>query len=337
MTDKQVKSLVDLARLAGVTPGTVSRALSGTGLIGAATRERIKKLAAEHNYRPNLTARNLRTRKAGAIGVILPLGHETGQHVSDPFFMTMLGHLADALSERGLDLLLSRVIPANDEWLSDITGSGRVDGVLVIGQSDQGHVLDAVAADYKPMVVWGARIDGARYCSVGSDNRRGGRIAAEHLIASGCRRIAFFGDPGAPEFGQRLEGCEAAVKAAGLSPTEPVLPVHLTQETAHAAIADYLAKGEPPDGIVTASDIIAMSAIRALDERGIAVPERVSVVGYDDVFVAAHTSPPLTTVRQDLEKGAALMVDLLFKRIAGEETGSVELAPELVVRGSTRG
>jgi DNA-binding LacI/PurR family transcriptional regulator len=333
----QIKSLADLARLAGVTPGTVSRALSGTGLIGAATRERIRALADEHDYRPNVLARNLRTRRTGSIGVVLPLGHETGQHVSDPFFMTLLGHLADVLTERGYDLLLSRVIPANDRWLSNLTRSGRMDGVIVVGQSNQAHVLDAVAAKYAPMIVWGARLEGAVHCSVGTDNRKGGELAANHLIDTGCRRIAFFGDPSVPEFAQRLEGCERAVKAAGLSPTEPVLPVHLTPETAHAAIKDYLAQGDPPDGIVTASDIIAMNAMRALGECGVAVPGRVSVVGYDDISIAAHTAPPLTTVRQDLEKGAALMVDMLFRRIAGEATESVELEPELIVRGSTRG
>ncbi len=337
MSEKlQVRSLADLAKLAGVTPGTVSRALSGTGLIGAATRERIRKLAEEHDYRPNILARNLRTRRTGAIGVILPLGHETGQHISDPFFMTLLGHLADALTERGHDLLLSRVIPADDQWLDRLVRSGRVDGVIVIGQSDQTHVLDKVAETYRPMVVWGARIDGAKHCSVGSDNRAGGSMAAQHLIRSGCTRIAFFGDPGVPEFAQRLEGVEWAVKAAGLSPAEPVLPVHLTPETAYEAISDYLGKGHPAQGIVAASDIIAMSATRALHAHGFDVPGQVSVTGFDDISIAAHTNPPLTTVRQDFERGAMLLADLLFKRIAGEDTASVELTPELIVRESTR-
>jgi DNA-binding LacI/PurR family transcriptional regulator len=338
MTEKpQIRSLADLAKLAGVTPGTVSRALSGTGLIGAATRERIRKLAEEHDYRPNILARNLRTRRTGAIGVILPLGHEKGQHVSDPFFMTLLGHLADALTERGYDLLLSRVIPADDQWLDRLVRSGRVDGVIVIGQSDQTHVLEKVAATYRPMVVWGARNTGAKHCTVGSDNRAGGAMAAQHLIATGCKRIVFFGDPGVPEFAQRLEGVERAVKAAGLSSAEPVLPVHLTPETAYGAICDYLAKGNPADGIVTASDIIAMNAIRALHEHGYDVPGKVAVTGFDDISIAAHTTPPLTTIRQDLERGAALLAELLLKRIGGEETTSVELAPELIVRGSTRG
>ena len=336
MAGEKVNSLVELARLAGVSPGTVSRALSDTGMISKATRERIKALALEHDFRPNPLARNLRTKRTGAIGVVLPLGHEANQHVSDPFFMTILGLLADQLTERGYDLLLSRVIPHNDRWLSDIIDSGRVDGVLVIGQSNQAHVLDSVAARYRPMVVWGANMDDHRHCTVGSDNVMGGRIAARHLVDAGCKKISFLGDAAAPEFGQRLAGVQATLAAAGVAPAI-ALPVHLTADTAHEIILAYLAGDKIPDGIIAASDIIAMSALRALSERGIAVPEKVQVVGYDDIFVAEHTSPPLTTVRQNLVMGAQLMVDMLFKRMAGEETASVSMPPELIIRGSTRG
>ena len=336
MSGEKVNSLVDLARIAGVSPGTVSRALSDTGMISQATRARIKALAREHDFRPNPLARNLRTKRTGAIGVVLPLGHEANQHVSDPFFMTLLGHLADRLTDRGYDLLLSRVIPHNDRWLSDIIDSGRVDGVLVIGQSNQAHVLDTVAARYRPMVVWGAGMSGHTHCTVGSDNVMGGRIAARRLVDTGCRKITFLGDASAPEFGQRLDGVQTVLAASGIAPAT-ALPVHLTPETAHEIILAYLLGDDIPDGIIAASDIIAMSALRALSERGIAVPEQVQVVGYDDIFVAEHTTPPLTTIRQNLALGAELMVDMLFKRLAGEETASVAMPPELIVRGSTRG
>jgi DNA-binding LacI/PurR family transcriptional regulator len=186
------------------------------------------------------------------------------------------------------------------------------------------------------MVVWGAKIPNAQHCSVGSNNALGGALAANHLIAVGCTKIAFFGDPKAPEFGQRLAGCEQAVQAAGLAPAAPILPVHLTAASAQATIGAYLQAGPVPDGIVCASDIIAMSAMRALAERGIKVPEEVCVVGYDDVSIAAQTTPPLTTIRQDIEQGAKAMVDLLFKRMAGIQTESVEFNPQLICRRSTR-
>jgi DNA-binding LacI/PurR family transcriptional regulator len=282
-----------------------------------------------------LMARNLRIQKTGAIGVVIPLGHETGQHISDPFFMTLLGHLADGLTERGYDLILSRVIPTDGDWLNQIVDSGRVDGVIVIGQSDQSAALDHVAARYLPLVVWGGHSPGQVHCSVGSDNKLGGDLATTHLIERGCKRIAFFGDPRAVEIAQRLEGCQAAMARAGLADAL-VLPAHLDPESAHPDITAFLdSAGERPQGIVAASDVIAMSALRALSERGLSVPGDVRIMGYDDLALASHTVPRLSTVRQDLATGAAHLIDLLLRRIAGETTDSVVMTPTLVVRRSS--
>jgi DNA-binding LacI/PurR family transcriptional regulator len=336
--DKQgrVRNITDLARLAGVSPGTVSRALADSQLIAKKTRERIQELAREHDFRPNVMARNLRIKRAGAIGVLIPLGHETGQHISDPFFITMLGHLADALTERGHDLLLSRVIPKDPDWLNRVVDSGRVDGVILIGQSDQIDVIEKVADRYLPLVAWGANLAGKAHCTVGSDNRKGGELATRHLIERGCRNFAFFGDPVAPEISERLEGCRTALAMAGMQESLSILPAHLTAETAHPAISQWLDDTRSiPNGIIAASDVIAMSALRALAEHGVAVPGEVHVVGYDDLPFANQTVPTLTTVRQDLSAGAAHLVDLLFRRIGGEATDSVVLEPELVVRQSS--
>lgn len=332
----RVRNITDLAKLAGVSPGMVSRALADSQLIAKKTRDKIQQMAREHDFRPNVMARNLRIKRAGAIGVLIPLGHETGQHISDPFFMTLLGHLADALTERGHDLLLSRVIPTDPGWLSRVVDSGRVDGVILIGQSDQLAVIDSVAARYLPMVAWGANLPGQVHCSVGSDNRKGGELATRHLIERGCQNFAFFGDPVAPEIAERLAGCRTALDEAGLGNNLTILPAHLTAETAHPAISKWLVETKAiPNGIIAASDVIAMSALRALSEHGVSVPGEVHVVGYDDLAFANQTVPPLSTIKQDLSAGAAHMVDLLFKRIAGENTESVVLEPELVVRQSS--
>ena len=327
--------LAEIAAEAGVSISTVSRALAGNSMIGLATRERIGAIAARQGYQINQAARSLRLKRTGAIGLVLPLGHERGQHLSDPFFNAMMGFLADAIVGREHDLLLSRIIPHDAGWLDRLIGSGRVDGVLVIGQSDQSTVLDAVAARYRPLVVWGAHDSGHVHCTVGTDNVAGGRLAAEHLIAGGCRRLAFLGNPSAPELGQRWNGVSAACETAGLEPPQ-LLPVHLTIDEAYAMIAECLRGPSIPDGIVGASDVVAMAAIRALGERSLRVPEDVSVVGYDDVALAAHTAPPLTTIRQPIEQGAMLMVDILFRRLAGEDAESVVLPPKLVVRGTTK-
>ncbi len=332
---ERIRNIAELAHLAGVSPGTVSRALSDSGMISAKTRERIKALAREYDFRPSAMARNLRIQRTGAIGVVIPLGHETGQHISDPFFMTMLGLLADALTERGYDLVLSRVIPAGDEWLDRIVDAGRVDGVIVIGQSDQSAALDRVAARYRPLVVWGGYVPGQVHCSVGSDNRLGGELATRHLIAQGCRRIAFFGDDRALEIAQRLEGCRAAMTAAGIGDQLTVFPAQLVAETTQPDIAEYLGEhAARPQGIVAASDVVAMRALRALAEFGIAVPDDVRVMGFDDLAIAEHMVPRLSTVRQDLDSGARHLIDALFRRMAGEATDSVVMAPEIVIRMS---
>ena len=332
----RVRNITDLAKLAGVSAGTVSRALADSPLIARKTRERIQSLAREHDFRPNIMARNLRAKRAGAIGVLIPLGHETAQHISDPFFMALLGQLADVLTERGHDLLLSRVIPANPDWLANVVTSGRVDGVILIGQSDQSAVIDKVAGRYLPLVAWGANLAGQAHCSVGTDNRKGGELATRHLIERGARRFAFFGDPIAPEIAERLAGVRSALDAAGLGDVLTMVPAHLTAETAHPAISAWLSEvDDVPDGIIAASDVIALSALRALAEHGYSVPGDVRVIGYDDLPLANQTMPPLTTIRQDLVVGAAHLVDLLFRRIGGEAAASVVIEPQLVVRGST--
>ena len=331
---RRVRTIADLARLAGVSAGTVSRALADKTLVNPETRQRIQSLAREHGFRPNQMASNLRTQRTGVISIIIPLGHDRHQHISDPFFMTMLGHLADRLTESGYQLMLTRVVPDDGDWLDRIVQSGMSDGAILIGQSDQFDVIEHVARDYRPLVVWGEHRAGQRQCSVGSDNFGGGRLAAQHLIDSGRRRIIFMGDAGPPEIGARFKGAQAAIKAAGL-PSLPALDTRLAADVMAVDIARHLDALDPAvDGIIAASDMIAINTVRALADRGITVPDRVAVIGYDDLPLAAQTVPSLTTVRQDLASGTQAMVDALFARMRGEDAVSTVLKPTLVVRDS---
>ena len=332
---RRVRNIAELAQIAGVSAGTVSRALAGKSLVNAATRDRIQALAREYDFRPNQMARRLRTQRTGVIGVVVPLGHERRQHLSDPFFMTMLGHLADGLTENGYDLMLSRVIPDTDDWIERITDSGMLDGVLLIGQSDQRATIERNAAHYRPLVVWGRYEPGQTHCVVGTDNHAGGALAARHLVERGARRIAFMGDPHAPEIRQRLEGFQAALAESGRGDTITLLPTHLAADLLEAEIAEHFAGNVAPfDGIFAASDVIAMSALRVLADRGVAVPDTTRVIGFDDLSIAMQTVPRLTTIRQDIARGAAAMIDMIFKRLNGEDTVSLVMPPELVVRDS---
>ena len=212
-------------------------------------------------------------------------------------------------------------------------GARMVDGVLVIGQSDQFARIEEVAGRYRPMVVWGNHQEGQRHCVVGSDNRLGGRQAAERLIAQGARRLAFLGDPTATEFAARYTGAKLVADAHDVPMI--TLPTHLAPDRMAKEVASHIDQHAGQiDGIFAATDILAMVCLAELAGRQIAVPDDIRVVGFDDLPLAEQTAPPLTTVRQDIRAGAFGMVDLLLRRLAGEETESLVMQPELVVRQS---
>lgn len=325
----------ELAKLAGVSASTVSRALAGNPVINQQTRDKVVKLARELGFQPNLQARNLRMRRTEAIGVVLPLGHQADQHLTDPFFLTLIGYLADELSQRGYDMLLKKIVPHNDHWLRQLAESGRVDGIIVIGQSDQEAELALVASSYKPMVVWGASLPGQAYVTVGSDNVAGGALATRHLIGLGRRHLIFLGASSAPELAQREAGFRLACDEAGLGSSAHSLQVGLVAEHAYLELLEIIDREPGVDGIVAASDVIAIAAIRALKARERNVPQDVAIVGYDDIPLARHIVPSLTTIRQDLALGAHVMIAKLIGLIAGEPQSSTVMEPDLVIRQSS--
>jgi DNA-binding LacI/PurR family transcriptional regulator len=325
----------DIARLAGVHTSTVSRALAGSPLVETSVRERILKIARNNGYTPNWTARSLRLRRTQNIGVAIPLGHEVTQTLTDPFFIQMLGHLADEITQRGYGIVLQKVLPPMEDWLSNMIAAKRSDGIIVIGQSTEHRVLESVAKDYLPLVVWGGQIDHQTYCTVGSDNVGGARLATEHLLKLGRRRIVFLGDTKVPEMRLRYRGYVQALENASKGAVEKRnIPTHMTADRAFEAVREALGRQNKFDAIVAATDVIAISAIRAVTSAGLKVPNDISIVGYDDIAIAPHATPPLTTVRQDIERGAKYMVDLLFRRMEGEATESVNMATELIIRES---
>jgi DNA-binding LacI/PurR family transcriptional regulator len=163
-------------------------------------------------------------------------------------------------------------------------------------------------------------------------------MATEHLLASGRRRIVFVGDASIPEIRLRCDGYKVALKRAPRGSAAPhVIKAHMTPAAAHEAMRRFIESGAKFDAVFAATDIIAISSMRAIAASGLAVPRDVAIVGFDDIAMAAHVHPSLTTVRQDLARGATLLVDLLLRRAAGEETQSVVLPGELVVRESSGG
>lgn len=326
--------MADLARLAGVHVSTVSRALGDSPLVEQGMRERILGLAREHGYVANAAARNLRAGRTTTLSVAIPLAHERDQVLTDPFFASMLSHLADAITRRGYGMHLQKVLPPMQGWLQRIVAERRSDGIIVIGQSTEHETLQQAARTATPFVVWGGQLPGQSYCAVGTDNVQGGRLATQHLLSLGRRHILFLGDPAIPEIRLRCDGYEQALAQGPAGTAATIVKAHMTPEAASAEMQAWLKNGKPFDAVVAATDLIAISALRVLAAGGLRVPDDVAVVGFDGLDVGAHVHPALTTIQQDLAQGAELLVDLLLKRIAGIEVASVAMPGTLIVRES---
>jgi DNA-binding LacI/PurR family transcriptional regulator len=327
--------MADIARIAGVSKATVSRALNHSALVNEETRKRILALAAKFNYTINIGAQNLRRGQNRTVGVVVPFDSEARQHLTDPFFLSVLGALADALAERGLDMLLSRVAAEQIDCAAQPFDTGRVIGIILIGQWRQHEQLNALAARHVPIVVWGAQLPQQLYTTVGGDNVSGGMLATGHLIGHGRRRIAFFGDINVPEVAQRYRGYCNALAGAGL-PVDPQLRVSVpfVPEGGAQAVHEMARRSVAYDAIFACSDLLAMTAINALRGMGRDVPRDLGVVGYDDIALANYYHPPLTTVRQPIRAAGEALVAALLELIEGRPAPSSQLPTELIVRAT---
>lgn len=328
-------TMADIARMAGVSESTVSRALAGSNRVAADTRQRIMELASAARYTVNESARSLRLGRTRTVEVLIPIEADNPQHISDPFFLDLLGAIADALTEKGFDLLLSKTPPWGSAPRANSLVSGRADGLIIIGQGKRLRELRDLARAHAQIVVWGAALPGEDYSVIGGDNYEGGRLACAHLIGQGRRRIAFMGDCTLPEIRLRHQGYRDAMRAAGLEADSAlVVPAKFDRESAFAAGQALMARAPDVDGVVASSDVIAMGVISALAQAGRRTPQDVGVVGYDDIYSAAWFNPALTTISQSIGQGGEALVEALFARMNGAPAANVLLPARLIVRAS---
>lgn len=333
-------SMSDIAREAGVSESTVSRALANNPLIAEKTRKRVQDIARAMNYKINESARSLRLKRSHTVSVVINASEGSGQSFSDPFMIDLIGSIADELSRHQYDLLFSSSLVDKKDWHDYLLGSRRADGVIVIGQGTDDTPLRELQQHGDPIVVWGNKQDDTPYCTVGSNNFDGGKVATQHLILLGRKEILFLGDSEHPEINARYRGYLDALHQAGLDTHEHHRGTAFSIQSGYRCVADLLANGQrkvdgvPFDGIFAASDNIAMGAIKALQDKGYRVPEDVSVVGFDDIPTAAIFEPPLTTVRQQIHTGGEALVNKVMALINGKKAPSAMLPTELVVRGS---
>jgi DNA-binding LacI/PurR family transcriptional regulator len=325
-------TLEDLAKLAGVSISTVSRALNDHPLISTRTKQRIWALARDHNYVFRQSMPTAPIGAEGSIVVVTPYFHGRPLPLAHPFFLELLASIGEAARARDCDFTVSHVAPATYDDLVLATTTSRANGVIFLGQSAMHKELNRLSETNARFVVWGAKLPGQNYRSIGSDNVLGGTRATAHLARLGRRRIAFIGGTD-PEAMQRRSGYQAALKKAGIA-FDPALvcDVEFELESAEAAVSGMLRRGVDFDGVVAASDLIALGAIRALGRFGRAVPGDVSVVGYDDMLLSRLSTPALTTVRQDTREAGRLLVGGVLDPLS--QGGPDRLPTELIVRES---
>lgn len=327
--------LEDLAEMAGVSIATVSRALNDSPAVNEQTKREIWSLARKNGYNLRPTMPTSLDRADATISIIIPPPQGREGWLRDPFFQELIGSVGEAARDRKCDLLVSHAAPQNYDDLSRMLEFNQSQGVIILGQSFLHERLNRLVGHPTRFVVWGGQLPGQRYCSVGTDNVRGGKRAAAHLARLGRKRIAFFGDTEAPEIGQRYDGYKMALKEAGLE-FDPALvsPAHFKIESAEAAVDALVSSGTKFDAIFASSDMIALGAIRALQRNDLSVPGDVSVVGYDDVLLARYNRPALTTIRQDLAKAGSLMVAKLLNASNSRDMTSERLPTDLIMRES---
>jgi DNA-binding LacI/PurR family transcriptional regulator len=341
MPQKKTKATsVDIAYHAGVSQATVSRVLRGSPLVNAETRQRVLDAVQALNYKVDRRASSLRTQRAGTLALLLFEDPTEDESHINPFFLSMLGSITRACARNGHDLLVS-FQQLSDDWHADYEDSMKADGLILLGYGDYVDYrpkLEKLVAQGTHFVRWGAVLAGQPGVSIGCDNFAGGRMVAEHLVGRGRRRIAFLGYASShyPEFFERYRGCDALLREAGLS-TDAALQVDAlsSEEEGYQAAKALLAREAAFDAVFAASDLIAIGAIRALNEHGLRVPEDIAVVGFDDIAMARFATPPLTTVIQDTGRAGELLVETLLRLVRDQPAESMMLPAKLVVRKSS--
>jgi DNA-binding LacI/PurR family transcriptional regulator len=326
-------SIKDIARLAGVSHSTVSRALNHSPLIPPATAERIQRIALEKGYTASAVARSLVTRKTKAIGVVVT-------SIADPFNGEVVAGIEEVANHEGYSVVLatSQADPRREMMVVRSFRERRVDGILV-ASSRLGAQYQPLSAEMEaPIVLLNNQHPSELAHSVSIDNADGGYQATAHLIALGHRDIAYIGDEsGLQSDEERFHGFQAAMKKARLK-VRPELVVRgdgkLDGGKKHAA--ELLNLPAPPTAIFCYNDMTALGAIEAVQAAGLRVGREVSVVGFDDLFFAASLQPPLTSFRQPKKELGKQAMQLLLAILKGQPAQrKVVLRGELVVRGSS--
>ncbi len=335
MSSKPVRTIADIARLAGVSKSTVSRALNDSPLIGEETKSRIRALAKQYNFQINAPARRLSMKQSRTIAFVTHAYHKDFSF-ADLFGLEIMGGISSGLASRDYDLLVIHVNPNETDWARQYFDTGRADGFIVMTSHHKQTHVKACLEVGAPFIVWGVPQPRQKYCSVTGDNFNGGRLAAEYLIKINRKKIGLIGGPADElEVQQRQAGYESALKEAGRKIDTTFMEYGNFMDTSGAEAMKRLLEKHPDiDAVFVHSDLMAIAAMDEIREQGRRVPEDVAVVGYDDLSIAAHSNPPLTTIRQNVPLAGKLLAQNLIDYLQTGMVTNVSIPVELIVRKS---
>lgn len=330
--DRRPVTIYQVASRAGVSIATVSRALRGSSLVAAPTRRRVLAVAEELRYRPSRAGRSLAEGQHAASGIVFP-------DLSGPYYAEVVLGYEEVVAELGRSVLIlaTHERPGAAEMVLEL--AGRVDGMVIMGRTVGDDLVARIADTGLPLVLL-ARPPVGLVDTITTDNQRSATALAGHLLGHGYRRLRYLGDPDrSPDVAGRYAGMVAALDAAGVTGAETQRePVRCAFDVAagYAAARSLLgrrAKAQPR-ALVCANDEIALGALRAADDLGLAVPDELAVTGWDDIMAAPYAR--LTTVRQPMRELGATAARWLDQRISGSTAGTRRevLRTQLVIRSS---
>ncbi len=325
----------EVAKAAGVSIATASRALNGMSIVTAATREKIEAAAAELNYVPHSGARSLTRRKSDTIGVILP-------DLFGEFFSEIIRGIDLVTHSAGKSLLLGNMHGSAEETGQAIRAMrGRVDGLLVMPPNSSADMLETAVTRDIPTVLLNARTKDGDTPFVAVDNYAGARLVTEHLIDRGASKIVHIAGPASNRDARERQRGYCDVLSERLGESSPIiLPGDFREDAGRKAARILLNSAIPFDAVFAGNDMMAVDLMRELRASGRDVGSDVLVAGFDDIPLARYVTPELTTAHSDITRLGSTAAIMMLRMMKGEDLGradSLVIAPTLAIRGSTKG
>lgn len=328
-------TIIEIAKRAGVSIATVSRAFNNNASIRVATRNKILQIAAEMNYRPNLIARGLSRKKTETIGIILP-------EIVNDFFSEIINGIDEEAYKNNHHILVSSSHSMRNEVeiLLDMMGSGRVDGIILMAPLLRDDIVDLVRKSKRPVVLLNVDKNLKDVVSINIDNYQGAYTAVTHLINHGYKNIAMIKGPaGNCDADERFRGYIDALKQNDINVSnELIVEGEFKVQSGYYGFTRLINQKVKPDAIFAANDMMAIGVYEAARSAGIRIPNQVTVVGFDDIQLGKLLYPRLTTVHVPIAEVGKKAIQYLFKMINGEIDPKIpyreELSVGLVIGGS---